>query len=333
MAKRRVRVGKKRIAWVKWGIAMGIVLLLGVVFAASVGVGNWLLRTAEKYPAGEPEQTVPEVPEEEILPVSVPRIKAHAYKIGDRYSSYTYAGISHLCAPLRAQDGTLVFDSAVCEKAGWETNGSVDLVQNVENLHYNDLYLCAYVSVGGFAEQDAALRELTLSYEAALIAEVAEAGVDEIFLCGLAPTQNNIADVTAYLRRVKALAGDCAIGVLITPDVLLATRYDVYTAAQLLGVCDFLVLDLRGLPLDATEIGSDGESTAEQSTTEQSTIEQSTTEQSTTEQSGLTVRYVMETMQYDLIRYSPRLALDGTQTDALDYVISKGYGNWVVMEQ
>lgn len=324
MAKRRVRVGKKRIAWVKWGIAMGIVLLLGVVFAASVGVGNWLLRTAEKYPAGESEQTVPNVPEEEILPVSVPRIKAHAYHIGDRYSSYTYAGISHLCAPLRAQDGTLVFESAVCEKAGWETNGSVDLAQNVENLHYNDLYLCAYVSVGGFAEQDAALRELALSYEAALIAEAAAAGVDEIFLCGLAPTQNNISDVTAYLHRVKVLAGDCAIGVLITPDVLLATRYDVYTAAQLLGVCDFLVLDLRGLPLDAaTETESDGESTDEQSTTEQSTVEQS----------GLTVRYVMETMQYDLIRYSPRLALDGTQTDALDYVISKGYGNWVVMEQ
>ena len=306
MAKRRVRIGKKKDAWVKWVIAIGIVVLLGATFAASVGVGTWLLRTAEKYPAGGEQQEIPEVPKEEIIPVAVPHIKAHAYKIGDRYSGYVYAGIAQLCAPLRTQDGALAFDSAVCERAGWEESGSVNLAQNVDNLHHNNLYLCAYMPIGGFAEQDAALRELTLSYEAALIAEAAAAGVDEIFLCGLDPTQANIGEVTAYVRRVKALAGDCAIGVLIKPEVLLATRNDVYTAAQLLSVCDFLVLDLRGLSLDVTEPEA--------------------------EQQTLTVKYIMENMQYDLTRYSPRLALDGEQTDALDYVIAKGYGNWVVME-
>ncbi len=318
MAKRRVRVGKRRNAWVKWVIAMGIALLLGVTFAVSVGVGNWLLRTAERYPAGEQQATAPEVPEAEIIPVWVPPIKAHAYKIGDRYSSYVYAGITQLCAPLRTADGALAFESAVCERAGWEQGGSVDLVTNVDNLHHNNLYLSAYIPIGGFAEQDAALRELTLSYEAALISEAAAAGVDEIFLCNLAPTQANIVEVTQYLRRVKALAGDCAIGVLIDPEVLLATRYDAYTAAQLLTVCDFLVLDLRGLSLDVTvtepETGTGIETETE------------------TEQQSLTVKYVMENMQYDLTRYSPRLALDGEQIDALDYVIAKGYGNWVIME-
>ena len=306
MAKRRVRIGKRTDAWVKWGIVIGMIVLLGATFAASVGVGNWLLHTAEKYPAEKEQQTAPEVPAEQILPVKVPPVKAHAYKIGDRYSSYVYAEISQLCAPLRTADGALAFDSAVCERAGWEHNGSADLVANVDNLHHNNLYLCAYMPIGGFAEQDAAMRELTLSYEAALISEAAQAGTDEIFLCGLAPTQANIAEVCAYLRRVKVLAGDCAIGVLIAPDVLLAARYDAYTAAQLLTVCDFLVLDLRGIPLDVAE--------------------------SEAEQQTLTVRYLMENMQYDLIRYSPRLALDGEQTDALDYVIARGYHNWLIME-
>ena len=306
MAKKRVRIGKKRDAWVKWGIAIGIVLLLGATFAASVGVGSWLLRTAEKYPAKQEQSTAPEVPKEEIVPLTVPRIKAHAYKIGDRYSSYLNAGIAQLCAPLRTKDGALAFRSAVCDRAGWEQDGKADLAQNVENLHHNNLYLSAYMPISGFAEQDAALQELMLSYEAALIAEAAASGVDEIFLCGLAPTQANIAEVCAYLLRVKSLAGDCAIGVLITPEVLLASRYDAYTAAQLLTVCDFLVLDLRGLSLDVTEPEA--------------------------EQQTLTVRYVMENMQYDLTRYSPRIALDGGQTDALDYVIAKGYGNWVIME-
>ena len=51
MAKRRVRIGKRTDTWVKWGIVIGMIVLLGVTFAASVGVGTWLLRTAEKYHA------------------------------------------------------------------------------------------------------------------------------------------------------------------------------------------------------------------------------------------------------------------------------------------
>ncbi len=315
MAKRRARVGKRHHAWVKWVVALGVVAVLGATFAASVGVGNWLLRTAEKYPANDGQESV-SVPPEQIVPIKVSPIKAHAYQVGDRYSGYVYAGVTQLCAPLRTQEGALTFASAVCDRAGWEESGSVNLAKNVEELHNNNLYLSAYVPISGFAEQDAALRELVLSYEAALIAEAAAAGVDEIFLCGLAPTQANIGELMQYLRRVKALAGDCAIGVLIEPEVLLAARYDAYTAAQLLTVCDFLVLDLRGLPLNVPELETELE-----------------TEQETgAETEVLTVRYIMENMQYDLIRYSPRLALDGEQTDALDFVIAQGYGNWVIME-
>ena len=241
MAKRRVLAGKKKNTWVKWAVAAAILLLLGVTFAVSLGVGNWLLRTAEKYPAGEAE-TESTLPEQEILSVAVSPIKAHSYAFGNRYSSYLYAGITQLCAPLCAADGTPVYDSAVCERAGWEECGSVNLAKNVQELHQNGLYVCAYMPIDGFAEQDAALRELALSYEAALIAEAAAAGVDEIFLTGLAPAQANITEILQYLRRVKALAGNCAIGVLISPEVLLAAEYDVYTAAQLLQVCDFLAL-------------------------------------------------------------------------------------------
>ena len=322
MAKRRVRVGKKRNAWVKWVVVLGIMAVLGVTFAASVGVGTWLLRTAEKYPAGDGEPQAPEVPKEEIVPISVPHIKAHAYKIGDRYSSFTYAGVTQLCAPLRTSDGALAFDSAVCERAGWEQNGRADLAENVTNLHYNDLYLCAYMPITGFGEQEKAMRELVLAYEAALIAEAAEAGVDEIFLCGLSPAQSNIAEIVQYLHRVKALAGDCAIGVLITPEVLLSSRYDAHTAAQLLTACDFLVLDLRTLPLDAADAAETKTETETETEMEKSPAQQT-----------LTVKQVMEQMQYELVRYSPRIALDTAQTDALDYVIAKGYGNWVIMEK
>ena len=315
MAKRRVLAGKKKNTWVKWAVAAAILVLLGVTFAASLAVGNWLLRTAEKYPAGE-QETETELPEQEILPVSVSPIKAHSYAFGNRYSSYLYAGITQLCAPLCDAAGAPVYDSAVCERAGWEECGSVNLAKNVQELHQNGLYVSAYMPIEGFAESDAALRELALSYEAALIAEAAAAGVDEIFLTGLAPTQANITEILQYLRRVKGLAGDCAIGVLIAPEVLLAADYDVYTAAQLLEVCDFLVLDLRGLPTDAVVSDTQAE----------------TDTQAEEETEALTVRYVLENMRYDLQRYSPRLALDSEQTDALDMIIAKGYGNWVIMQ-
>lgn len=321
MAVKRARVGRRHHAWIKWLVALGVVAVLGIVFAASVGVGSWLLKKAEQYPAGDAQPEIT-VPEEQIIRVNVPSIKAYAYTVGGRYSSYVYSEISHLCAPLRAQDGTLLFDSRVCKHAGWDESGSVDLALNVWELHENGLYLCTYMPVCGFALEDAALRELTLSYEASLIAEAAKSGVDEIFLTGIEPTQANIADIVQYLRRVKGLAGDTAIGVLVTPQVLLAAEHDVYLAVQLMEVCDFLVLDLRGLPLHAPQTETEAE-------TETGT--ESEVQTGSAQISEMTVAYVMEHMQYELIRYSPRLALSGEQTDALDFIIGKNYQNWLIM--
>lgn len=319
MAVKRVRMKNRHHAWVKWVVALGVVIVLAATFAASVGIGNWLLDMAEQYPATL-EQPAVTVPPEQILPVSVPRIKAYAYSLGDRYSGYVYADIAQLCAPLRDADGALTFTSRVCERAGWEQNGRVDLATNAWELHQSGLYLCTFMPISGFSEEDEAVRELVLSYEASLIAEAAESGVDEIFLTNLNPTKANIAELVQYLRRVKGLCADCAIGVMITPEVLLAEQYDVYLAAQLMSVCDFLVLDLRGLPLYDT------------STTQEVATEVQSGQESTDSAQTLSVAYVMQNLQYDLTRYSPRLALNEAQTDALDYIIAKGYGNWVIME-
>lgn len=326
MAVKRVRMKNKHRAWVKWVVAIGIVAFLGATLAASVGIGNRLLKTAEQYPASVEQESVT-VPPEKIIPVRVPAIKAYAYSLGDRYSGYVYADITHLCAPLRDADGALVFSSRVCERAGWEQNGRVDLATNTWELHQSGLYLCAFMPISGFAEEDEAVRELVLSYEASLISEAADNGVDEIFLTGLDPTHANITEVAQYLRRVKSLcSSDCAIGVMITPEVLLAEQYEVYLAAQLMSVCDFLVLDLRGLPLSDAPTAQEGEETEAQSET---LTEQ---ESDTGEEQMLSVEYVMQNLQYDLTRYSPRLALSEQQTDALDYIIAKGYGNWVIIE-
>lgn len=314
MATRRVRVGKRQHTWVKWVVALGVLAVLGLAFAASVGIGNWLLHTAEQYPANE-QTPVQSLPEDEILPVRVPPIKAQAYRIGDRYSSYTYAGVAHLCAPLRASDGSLAYASDVCARVGWDANGSAELSANAWELHKSNLYLCAYIPIFGFAEEDVAQRELVLSYEASLIAEAAQSGVDEIFLTGIEPTQNNVSDIMHYIARLKSLAGNTAVGIMIKPNVLLATRYDVFVATQLLEVCDFLVVDLRDLPLRPA--------VSEESSEEQTEASLITQE--------LTVAFIMESMQYELMRYSPRLALGSEQTDALDYVISKGYENWLIL--
>lgn len=314
MATRRVRVGKRQHTWVKWVVALGVVAVLGLAFAASVGVGSWLWHMAEQYPAHEQQPTV-NVPKDEILPVHVPSIKAQAYRIGDRYSGYTYAGVMHLCAPLRTADGALEYASDVCARVGWDANGSVDLTTNAWELHKSDLYLCAYVPIFGFEEEDVAQRELVLSYEASLVAEAAQSGVDEIFLTGIEPTQNNVSDIVRYVSRLKTLSGQTAIGMMIKPNLLLATRYDVFVATQLMEVCDFLVVDLRELPLRPEVSGDESETE-----TEASLITQE-----------ITVTYVMENMQYELIRYSPRLALSSGQTDALDYVMSKGYENWLIL--
>lgn len=323
MAVRRARVGKKKHAWVKWVVALGVVAFLGLVFAASVGVGSWMREQAEQYSANQEQQSV-QVPEQEIFPVSVSPIKASKYRIGGRYNSYLNAGIRHLCAPLRDSEGTLTYASEVCAHAGWDRNGSVNLETNAWELHQNGMYLSTYIEITGFAQENQAVRELMLSYEASLVAEAAASGVDEIFLVGVSPTQASVTEIAQYVRRVKSLAGDCAIGVMITPDVLLAAEYEVYMAAQLLSVCDFLVLDLRNIPLETAAPDTETQSTSEAQT--QPPIPGYANQQE------MTVKYLMEHMQYDLVRYSPRLALGEQQSDALDYIISKGYGNWVIVE-
>ncbi len=326
MAAKHARVKRKSSrVWVKLSVALGVLAVLGLVFAASVGIGKLLLRQAEKYPAKQEDEQVT-VPVQEIIPVHVPRIKAHSYTLGARYSSYVYSGITQVCAPLRDKDGNLNFDSRVCEKVGWNENGRVDLAVNAWELHENGLYLCTYIPITGFDGEDAVLSELTLSYEAALIAEAAESGVDEIFLVGLSPTQANIGEMTAYIERVKLLCGDgCAIGVLVTPELFLMAEYDVYLAAQLMRVCDFLVMDLRGLPTQESLTEPD----EEQITDEEQTTD--ATQQTPARQ--ITVAYVLENMQYELQRYSPRLALTDAQTDALDLIMTKGYGNWLIMQE
>lgn len=324
MAVKRVRVKNKTHAWVKWVVALGVVAVLGAVFAASVGIGQWLLRTAEQYPAGE-QQELPTVPEEPLIPIGVAPIKAHAYRIGNRYTSFLNAGTMHLCAPLRDGDGSLLYASDICKRVGWDTNGSADLAKNAEELHYNGMYLSTHIPIKGFAEQEAAQRELVLSYEASLIAEAANTGVDEIFLTGLQPTAANVTEIAQYLRRIKALSGDCAIGIMITPEVLLTADYGVYTAAQLMSVCDFLVLDLRNLPLQEQEDGADNQP-------EQGTEPDQTEQDGVLQDKGMSVAYVMQHMQYDLQRYAPRLALTNEQSDALDYITAQGYANWVILE-
>lgn len=320
MAVKHARVKRKNgRVWVKLAVALGVLAVLGLVFAASVGIGKLLLKQAEKYPAKQENEQVT-VPEQEILPVQVPRIKAHAYTLGAKYSSYVYSGITQVCAPLRTAGGDMNFKSRVCEQVGWNQNGKVNLTTNAWELHESGLYLTTYIPITGFAVEDAVLSELTLSYEAALIAEAAESGVDEVFLVGLAPTQANIGAITAYIERVKLLCGgDCAIGILVTPELFLLSEYDVYLAAQLMRVCDFLVMDLRDLPAQGivTETQDEQESTGEQETNAPM----------------LTVAYVLENMQYDLQRYSPRLALTEAQTDALDLIMAKGYGNWLIMQE
>ncbi|MBR5602047.1 MAG: hypothetical protein IKW24_05400 [Clostridia bacterium] len=325
MAVKHARVKRKSSrVWVKLAVALGVLAVLGLVFAASVGIGKLLLKQAEKYPAEQENEQIT-VPPQEIIPVRVPRIKAHSYTIGARYSSYVYSGITQVCAPLRDKDGNLNFDSRVCKQVGWNENGRVDLSVNAWELHENGLYLCTYIPITGFEVEDAVLSELTLSYEASLIAEAAESGVDEIFLTGLTPTQANIGQVAAYIERVKLLCGDdCAIGVLVTPELFLMAEYDVYLAAQLMRVCDFLVMDLRDLPTEEILTEPDGElPTGEEQTTEG--------EQGMPARQ-ITVTYVLENMQYDLQRYSPRLALTDAQTDALDLIMTKGYGNWLIMQ-
>lgn len=232
-------------------------------FRQQVELGAWTL---------DPDMTVSH-------PVSVPDLRGLELRPGESLEELPADIYFGVILTLNREDGTLLYTSAVGREAGLPTAEEADdLNRDTERLEKRGLRVICAFTVTSFGEGNPALRAYRRGVELALLREYAEAGADDLLLFGL-PAGGDAEDLATveYLRDLRRILSDLknppAIGVALNPgsfatdatydaednphDPLTGLDKDAVpryagniTPARILGACDYLAMDLRGLNPD-----------------------------------------------------------------------------------
>ena len=243
------RASRMRRSSKKWIIPVAIVAFLALCFTLSVVIGLALGKRAEEY-SSAPKYDL-QVKDYYSGEKKVRSVVARDYKWGFGISQHLANGITDLSVCLRDADGFITYDSQVDVSFGEVSEGSRRLSDEVKSIHDDGGYICGYFYVQSFKVEDEYLRGVYKAYEAALIAEAVKSGVDEIMLVGLAPDNDNIGEIEAFVGDMARAAGDKPLGVLLSREIFSATEENDYRAARIRNVCDFVALDLTDLPKNA----------------------------------------------------------------------------------
>lgn len=289
-----------------WAFAVAIIAFVLLSVAVSVAVG---LALGDKADGIEPKNEY-EFPQYEYSSgnKTVRPVDAYAYSFGKDPGAYTAAGITDLSVCLRAFDGVLSYTSLI----GADTieDDSDTLEHHVEYIHQNGGRVCAYFYVSSFYEKNVHMKDLYASYEIALINEAARSGVDDIMLVGISVDEDNIDSVEAFVARAAAAAENAVLGVLVSPETVKLTEDNVYLAARVRSVCDFIALDLRSLSSDADKVG-DGSEDAEKSELER----------------------LLDEMEYYVSSYKMRIVLSKNNSELYDSLKALGVCNIQIIEE
>jgi len=129
-------------------------------------------------------------------------------------------------------------------------------------------------------------------------------------LVGISVDEDNIDSVEAFVARAAAAAENAVLGVLVSPETVKLTEDNVYLAARVRSVCDFIALDLRSLSSDADEVGDSSEDA------EKSELER-----------------LLDEMEYYVSSYKMRIVLSKNNSELYDSLKALGVGNIQIIEE
>lgn len=242
-------------------VIIGCVVAFLMVVISAVVVGNMLRKKASVYTPYDPKYDFEE-PDLPFPQKDAKNVMAYAYNFGSDASANIRKGISDFSVCLRYSDGSVAYNSEVCEVCGFDSfNSSVNLKENVEYIHALGGYVCGYVYINSFEIENFDLKRIKTAYEISLICEAAQAGVDDILLVGMNITEKNADEIAKFVREVSLASGNCKVGVLLDRFTLEQTLDGVYTAGKLLNAANYVALDLRGMYLADENPAESGEGT------------------------------------------------------------------------
>ena len=187
-------------------------LLIAVIF--SLIIGNLLGKSSNKINTDNSVPTfsytyeggaVPPV-KAQILNISSANIQA---SIDSLRSS-----VSAVSLYLRRGNGAPAYKSLV-SSAILNTTGSADLLQIIQDLHKKDIYVSACFDSHSFEVEDKTARDAAIAFEAAMIAEIADAGVDDIVILGLPVNDAGIAYASELFKKIREINPNAVLGAAI----------------------------------------------------------------------------------------------------------------------
>lgn len=273
------------------------VVILALVWGNVLKAQSDALRAAEE--AGEwllnEETAIP-------IPVPVPAVSAGYAAPSGKMANVEGLSLQAVTLDLGTCSAALPYGVDLPAGSGMAvSDGAPDLSSEVRRFKGAGLRVIGVFTVTSLSATDVTERTLRQGQEMTLLSLFCKAGVDEILLLGL-PVGNDTLDAAAteYLLKVEALFASIpatvpALGAALYPAAFAGEVSEdgtiLYagslTPGRMLSACDYLVLDLRGL--------------------------------------GTQVSDVLQGMQYAYVRYSLRLLTAQTQPELTDAAVNHGF--------
>lgn len=235
---------------------VAVLAFLILSFVISVGIGLILGRKAENIKTGDKLDF--EVTDYDSDGKKVSPVEAYHFPLGASPYDYVSQTINDLSVCVSHRDGTVDYSLDIADKYNSDKSGSHSFESLCSNASKAGARVCAYVYIRSFECENEYEREIMKAYEIALINELALYGADDILLLGISVTDENIAEVEAFVARAATAAENAPLGVALSLDIIALAKEESYLAARVRSSCDYLALDLTHLTVsDGESLGAD----------------------------------------------------------------------------
>lgn len=279
-------------------VALAVILIIIGNTLKDKSDGNLLLNDNTQNPSGtEPPPHA-----------SVGSVNGYAVSLEGLTSSDLYTRLSEIkktggnsvCYTVRADDGSEIFKSSVAQDNGKQAAGNdyISAKSLADRAEDRELHSSAVVDVYSFSEKDAAKRSVKLAYDAAIGAELAIGGIDDVIFRVSSISADNIEELCQVAESAKKIHSEAIIGISIPMDTLEGEGSEILID-RLWQSFDFLAFDMTKRPdKDADEY----------------------------------ITKNVEAAYYYLLRYNARVLLPSADTEALAEIIealtAKNISNW-----
>ena len=220
-------------------------------------------------------------------------------------------GSSALSLPLYTE-GKPHYSSDVAQAMGLQQPGETDvtLTRLFAAILADEGYIAATFSCSWQSETNTAMRRTRRAYEAALVAEIAESGANEVLLLDLKLSEETVTEVALFLREIRENCPGAVVGMAVSTTAM-TNDLHVEWARTLLTWADHLALDLSDY---------------------NSHTVYHTDQNGTRTRRAATLSDTLDLLSPAIARYRMRLLLPSGMYEKLEVLEELGYENWQIIK-